>query len=199
MATELALFESAMRVCPSSLKVRSNLALMYLQRAGDGDAARAEGLLDGALALHANFSAALFNRGLSRMLQRRTLDAIDDFEGSLVVQPHQPKARAYLGNELMRLSQRLQGDARLAFDGPRATGALTLSQLPPAALGTAAGQADDGGHASTSARGSAEAIDALLDAATEHLDMSIAQGIALARRPAPRRRMCLCLRLSSPF
>ena len=99
--TELALFESAMRVCPSSLKVRSNLALMYLQRAGDGDAARAEGLLDGALALHANFSAALFNRAnLRDHALKDTAQAIRDLDHAISLDPNN---RRFYANRALRL------------------------------------------------------------------------------------------------
>tara|TARA_B110000305_G_C19339368_1_gene588272 strand:+ start:166 stop:789 length:624 start_codon:yes stop_codon:yes gene_type:complete len=103
--SERSLFESALTVCPSSLKVLNNLALVLL----DNSTARWAGeLLDKALLLHPNYPSALFNKGLVHHLYGEDLLAIEMFEKSLFYEMHQPKTRAYLSQSKMSLGFELQ-------------------------------------------------------------------------------------------
>ena len=103
--TERSLFESALNVCPSSLKVLNNLALVLLDKE---NARRAGELLDRALDLHPNYPSALFNKGLVHHLFNEDALAQESFEKSLLFEVYQPKTRAYLAQTKMSIGYELQ-------------------------------------------------------------------------------------------
>lgn len=98
---ERKLFESAMQVCPKSLKVLNNLALVLLDKE---TAPRAGALLDEALALYPNYPSALFNRGLVHFVLQEDNLAIERFEQSLAIDVSQPKTRAYLAQSQLNVA-----------------------------------------------------------------------------------------------
>lgn len=104
--TESALFEAAMFVCPSSLKVLNNLAFTLLRT---NDLERAERLLDAALETHPTFRSAQYNRGLVRHRRGARLAAIFDFSSVLDSDSADPKAHTYLGQELWLVSRQTLG------------------------------------------------------------------------------------------
>lgn len=74
---ERTLFEAAMGVCPTSLKVLNNLALTLLHKE---TAPRAGRLLDEALELFPDYPSALFNRGLVHFVLQEDTKAVSYFE-----------------------------------------------------------------------------------------------------------------------
>ena len=74
---ERTLFEAAMGVCPTSLKVLNNLALTLLHKE---TAPRAGRLLDEALELFPDYPSALFNRGLAHFVLQEDAKAVSYFE-----------------------------------------------------------------------------------------------------------------------
>ena len=78
--TELALFESAFRVAPASVKVRNNLAQVLLQDGSVDSAHRALALLQGAVAIHPNYSAAEINLGLAQRTLGDAAKAAEHFK-----------------------------------------------------------------------------------------------------------------------
>ena len=102
---EITLFESALDVCPNSLKVLNNLALKLLDKE---TAARAGELLDKALDLYPEYPSALFNRGLVHYVLKQHELAVEKFESSLKIEEHQPKTRAYLAQSLLTIAYELQ-------------------------------------------------------------------------------------------
>ena len=191
--TELALFESAMRVCP----VVAQGALEPRVSCTCSAQARRRGARRGPARRRARAP-----RLLGRALQARSaacstapLDAIDDFEGSLASSRASPGARD-LGNELMRLEQRLQ--RRRA---PRVRRRARAASAAARRRAAAARPRSDGAARAERRRAARRRrrairprpIDALLDAATRTSTTSIAQGVALARSWAARRaRFRLC-------
>jgi len=107
--SEITLFESALKVCPTSLKVLNNLALMLLDKK---TAPRAGELLDTAIAIHADYPSALFNRGLVSYVLSDWGDAIQFFELSLKSDSYQPKAWAYLSQTKLTVAFELQKEGR---------------------------------------------------------------------------------------
>lgn len=98
------LFEAAMAVCPTSLKVLNNLALVLLTEEPK-DLPRANALLTTALDIHPTFRSAAFNRGLVNHLSGRRVAAIVDFERALSLDSSDVRAHTYLGQELWLLAR----------------------------------------------------------------------------------------------
>jgi len=63
-ASELSLFESAMKICPRSLKVLNNLANTLLNDIPNGTKRSIE-LLENSLDMYGDFPTALYNIGLA--------------------------------------------------------------------------------------------------------------------------------------
>ena len=113
---ETSLFTSALDVCPTSLKVLNNLALMFMQK--KETALQAGALLDTALDLHPQYVSALMNRGLVHYVMGNHLQAMRSIEASLALDPNQPKARTYVAQSRFSLALKLEkeGDAEAARD-----------------------------------------------------------------------------------
>ena len=129
--TERSLFESALKVCPSSLKVLNNLALVLLDKE---NARRAGELLDRALNLHPNYPSALFNKGLVHHLFNEDILAQESFEKSLFLEVHQPKTRAYLSQVKMSIGFEMQVRGGVILCALRMfceTNKLTLHRIAP--------------------------------------------------------------------
>lgn len=108
---ERELFESAMSVCPTSLKVQNNLALTLLK----DDPQRAERLLDDALETYPEFRSALYNRGLARHQLGKKMAAISDFERALLLDANDARAHTHIGQDLWLLSRDSPPNLRDAF------------------------------------------------------------------------------------
>eukprot|EP00635_Sarcinochrysidales_sp_CCMP3193_P012345 CAMPEP_0118911112 /NCGR_PEP_ID=MMETSP1166-20130328/12950_1 /TAXON_ID=1104430 /ORGANISM="Chrysoreinhardia sp, Strain CCMP3193" /LENGTH=370 /DNA_ID=CAMNT_0006850589 /DNA_START=1340 /DNA_END=2452 /DNA_ORIENTATION=+ len=104
--SEHLLFESSIDVCPLSLKVTNNLALVLMAIGKDSsrtrDLVRAARLLDEAIDVHPNFSSAMFNRALLRRLEERHMAAIYEFNRALSIETDH-LLYAYVGLELWLL------------------------------------------------------------------------------------------------
>lgn len=114
--SEKALFEASLDVCPKSLKILNNLALVLLNGHDEDsikrrDLPRANALLDDALGSYKGFPSALFNRGLVHHLEDRRVAAARDFSDALQASPGETDQRieTYLGQELWLLSRQLDG------------------------------------------------------------------------------------------
>jgi tetratricopeptide (TPR) repeat protein len=149
-ASEAALFESAMEVCPKSLKVLNNLALVVLEGSGGGGSkndggavgARAGGavalggprrsaaLLDEALSIHPTFVSALFNRGLAHHHAGEHADAANLFQRTVDEDPSYHKARACLARAHFHLGFSLVDASYLA---PPSSSGKGQQGLPPSA------------------------------------------------------------------
>mmetsp|Transcript_22335 Transcript_22335/g.88665 ORF Transcript_22335/g.88665 Transcript_22335/m.88665 type:complete len:799 (+) Transcript_22335:112-2508(+) len=110
--SERALFESSINVCPTSLKVLNNLALIALSSTEahatkDNHLQRAKLLLDRAIEIHPRFHSALYNRGLVHHLRGHRVAAIDDFRRVLMHNPGDTRARTYLGQELWLVTRNM--------------------------------------------------------------------------------------------
>jgi hypothetical protein len=99
--TEETLFESALSVCPTSLKVLNNLALVLLDKP---TAPRAGELLDTAIDLHPDYPSALFNRGLVHYIMEEWELAVDKFDRTIALDFQQPKAHAYRAQTLLTIA-----------------------------------------------------------------------------------------------
>ncbi|KAK7230211.1 cadherin, partial [Aureococcus anophagefferens] len=123
--SERALFEASLDVCPSSLKVLNNLALVLLNSDDDEsrrlqDLPRAAVLLDGALGAHRDFPSALFNRGLVHHLEGRKMSAIQDFSDGLGKERGEdPRVETYLGQEFWLLMRTLDKTSGPGLDDLR--------------------------------------------------------------------------------
>ena len=110
---ERALFEASLDVCPRSLKVLNNLALVLLnaetlEDQAHRDLPRARSLLDAALETHHAFPSALFNRGLVHHLEDRRMAAIQDFSDGLKSGDQgERRVHTYLGQEFWLLMRTL--------------------------------------------------------------------------------------------
>ncbi|KAJ1419883.1 hypothetical protein B484DRAFT_453258 [Ochromonadaceae sp. CCMP2298] len=91
---EYELFSSGLQVCPRSLKVLSNYALLAMSR---GHHEEALGATQRALAIHPTQLAALINAGVALQKLGRFPESIDMFQRALVVKPTEAKAAGYLG------------------------------------------------------------------------------------------------------
>ena len=83
-ATEISLFESALKVCPRSLKVLNNLALRLLDDRPNGTR-RALELLTTALEIDHTFPTALYNAGLAHHLLGACFGRADGWTGRFVI------------------------------------------------------------------------------------------------------------------
>ena len=99
--SELVLFESAMAVCPRSLKVLNNLALRIMDDIPEGTR-RAGELLDTCLSINGNFTQALFNRGLAHHFLGEHLESIPYFERALATNVGDAKTTACLARAHLR-------------------------------------------------------------------------------------------------
>eukprot|EP00428_Durinskia_dybowskii_P078686 CAMPEP_0170361990 /NCGR_PEP_ID=MMETSP0117_2-20130122/4095_1 /TAXON_ID=400756 /ORGANISM="Durinskia baltica, Strain CSIRO CS-38" /LENGTH=748 /DNA_ID=CAMNT_0010616381 /DNA_START=313 /DNA_END=2557 /DNA_ORIENTATION=- len=91
---EYSLYKSGLNVCPHSLKVLTNFALLSMSR---GDI---EGGLDAALravSIYPEQMAALINAGVAYQKLERYADSIDMFQRCLKVNPDMSKANGYIG------------------------------------------------------------------------------------------------------
>eukprot|EP00937_MAST-01D_sp_MAST-1D-sp2_P002379 g2379.t1 len=98
--SERSLFESAMAVNPRSLKVLNNLGQDLLR----DDPARAAAVLERAVAIMPNYIVGTLNLGLAYHAQgtgNASDAAVQTLRRSLLLDPTQNKARAYLGTQLM--------------------------------------------------------------------------------------------------
>ena len=123
---ELSLFESALDVCPNSLKVLNNLALKLLYKE---TAVRAGELLDKALKLHPEYPSALFNRGLVYYILKEHELAVKSFESSLKIEGIQPKTRAYLAQSLLTIAYDMQGKGQ--WDGAEEVNGSESRRMSP--------------------------------------------------------------------
>jgi tetratricopeptide (TPR) repeat protein len=113
--SERSLFEASLDVCPRSLKILNNLALVLLnghdeETIKQRDLPRARALLDDALGTYKGFPSALFNRGLVHHLEDRRVAAARDFADALTATPGGTDQRieTYLGQELWLLAKPLE-------------------------------------------------------------------------------------------
>mmetsp|Transcript_23264 Transcript_23264/g.71571 ORF Transcript_23264/g.71571 Transcript_23264/m.71571 type:complete len:706 (-) Transcript_23264:438-2555(-) len=114
--SERVLFESSMDVCPLSLKVLNNLALVLSQTPRQGqspDLLRARQLLDIAIEGAPTFHAARYNRGLVRHLDGRLVAAVHEFKISSDLRTHDERLNMHLGQELWLLSKYVLQNALL--------------------------------------------------------------------------------------
>jgi tetratricopeptide (TPR) repeat protein len=125
-STELSLFESALDVCPTSLKVLNNLALKLLDKEG---AQRAGELLDTAIAIHPDYPSALFNRGLVSYIKQDWESAADFIEQSLEFDNVNAKAYAYLSQAKLTIAFEMQKEGRWEAAKTTLTQALTSSDV----------------------------------------------------------------------
>ena len=107
--SETSLFESSMSVCPRSLKVLNNLALVLLK---NDTAVRAGTLLDTAIEILPDYPSAVFNRGLVHYILKEWASAVVYFERALELDSNQPKARAYLAQTQLTIAFDLQKEGR---------------------------------------------------------------------------------------
>jgi tetratricopeptide (TPR) repeat protein len=114
-SSERSLFEASLDVCPRSLKILNNLALVLLnghdeETIRQRDLPRARALLDDALSTYKGFPSALFNRGLVHHLEDRRVAAARDFADALTATPGGTDQRieTYLGQELWLLAKPLE-------------------------------------------------------------------------------------------
>ena len=114
-SSERSLFEASLDVCPRSLKILNNLALVLLNGHDETtikqrDLPRARALLDDALSTYKGFPSALFNRGLVHHLEDRRVAAARDFADALTATPGGTDQRieTYLGQELWLLAKPLE-------------------------------------------------------------------------------------------
>ncbi|GMI06932.1 hypothetical protein TrVE_jg13055 [Triparma verrucosa] len=104
---ELTLFQSALTVCPSSLKVLNNLATVLIN-IDKKNAPEAKVHLDKAIGMHPNYPSALFNLGLVHYVMQEEELAVERFEASIAIINYQPKTRAYLAQCLLTIAYKLQ-------------------------------------------------------------------------------------------
>ncbi len=100
--SERELFLSGIKVCPDGVKSLNNLAVLMLNKE---EAASAGKLLDRALAVHENYSTAVYNRALAYLITGDHSSARKMFERALMLYPNDNKARVYLAHILLLLRQ----------------------------------------------------------------------------------------------
>ncbi|GMH88991.1 hypothetical protein TL16_g11323 [Triparma laevis f. inornata] len=104
---ELTLFQSALTVCPSSLKVLNNLATVLINIDKE-NAPKAKVHLDKAISMYPDYPSALFNLGLVHYVLQEEELAVERFDASLAIIHYQPKTRAYLAQCLLTIAYKLQ-------------------------------------------------------------------------------------------
>eukprot|EP00752_Nemacystus_decipiens_P009157 g8179.t1 len=169
--SERVLFEAALKVCPDGIKTLNNVAVGMLNEA---EAALAEEHLRRAVELHPEYGSAMFNLGVSLMLNRDLVGAVLALERSLELEPRNTKIMVYLGKVYVALTwDALENQSELAGQENVDVG----FKLDDA-------QGDDGREGESNAEAISKSVlslspEALLSRAETYIDRALAAGSGL--------------------